>query len=255
MPCRAPQPFGHYYHRGALPVNGMYGVQQPVAEPGPEPEPEPEPVVDPKKPHGASWQHFHSQFPFVDQDLLQKALDQDEAAMKQVVEQAGQEWPVLAWRLTGYGDCGWNAAAFNTSYAKYYQDQLSSHAEFEHKRYLEKRETIVSNAELRQQELLQKEAELTQAEEEHEQFLMERKKLLQESENEYRRSTQAEYPSEYYHGFSHQNPRGKALDYEHQLINKHRLEKYKKDYLEDLDMIENYHTKYKDYLENVPLEY
>merc|ERR1711865_822147 len=115
------------------------------------------------------------------------------------------------------------------------------------KRYSEKREAIVGNAELRQQELLQKEAELTQAEEEHEQFLLERKKLLQESENE--------YPSEYYHGFSHQNPRGKALDYEHQLINKHRLEKYKKDYLDDLDMIENYHTKYKDYLENVPLEY
>ena len=58
-------------------------------------------------------------------------------AMKKEMEQLGDKWPGYSWARYGFPGW-WNGCDWNTSYAKYYQDQLASHAEFEHKRYLEK---------------------------------------------------------------------------------------------------------------------
>ena len=52
------------------------------------------------------------------------------------------------------------------------------------------------------------------------------------------------YPSEYMYGFAHRIPRGKPLEYEQSLLNKHRLEKYKQSYLDDLQLLETYHKEF-----------
>eukprot|EP00658_Telonema_sp_P-2_P004497 TRINITY_DN11674_c0_g1_i2.p1 TRINITY_DN11674_c0_g1~~TRINITY_DN11674_c0_g1_i2.p1 ORF type:complete len:398 (+),score=117.37 TRINITY_DN11674_c0_g1_i2:204-1397(+) len=166
--------------------------------------------------------------------------EKHEAAMKEEMKELGDKWPGYSWAHLGFPGW-WHGANWNTSYAKYYQDSLSAHAEFEHKRYLEKREEMIAAAEEKQQELLRKEAELTAAEEEHEQFLLERRQLLQESENVHRRKTLQHYPSEYMYGFAHHVPRGQKHEYEHALLNKHRLDRYRRNYLEDLQMLEEYH--------------
>ena len=46
------------------------------------------------------------------------------------------------------------------------------------------------------------------------------------------------------YGFAHSVPRGKPLEYEQSLLNKHRLEKYKQNYLEDLQLLETYHKEF-----------
>eukprot|EP00656_Telonema_subtile_P053654 TRINITY_DN7826_c0_g1_i4.p1 TRINITY_DN7826_c0_g1~~TRINITY_DN7826_c0_g1_i4.p1 ORF type:complete len:388 (+),score=124.24 TRINITY_DN7826_c0_g1_i4:171-1334(+) len=175
----------------------------------------------------------------------EEEMRENEAEMKQEMERMGDAWPGYSWARFGYPGW-WHGCAWNTSYAKYYQDQLASHSEYEHKKYLEKREEMIAKAEQKQQELLQKEADLTAAEEQHEQFLIERRKLLQESENAHRRDTMNRYPSEYMYGLAHQVPRAGAPvgELEDTLLNKHRLERYKQSYLEDVLMLEEYHTKY-----------